>query len=82
VARLGTVQAVREAVINGMGISFLPESVVRRDLRNDRLTVLETDFDPIERTFYGVENRFLGISPVAETFRKFLNEYSMSRMAE
>lgn len=82
VARLGTVQAVRESVVNGMGVSFLPESMVERDLRNNRLEVIETAFGPIERTFYGVENRFMGVPPVVETFRTFLDDTGHFRMVE
>lgn len=82
VARLGTVQSVREAVINGMGVSFLPESVVEKDLRNGRVRTIETEFGPIERVFYGVENRFLGVSPVIETFRTFLTDHDTLGMVE
>ncbi|MFB6345040.1 MAG: LysR substrate-binding domain-containing protein [bacterium] len=82
VARLGTVQSVREAVINGLGIAFLPESVVQRDLRSGRLKIIETEFEPIERTFYGVENRFLGVPPSIDAFRTFLREFSDLKVAE
>lgn len=82
VARLGTVQSVREAVVNGLGVSFLPEAVVRQDLRENRLEVIESDFGSIERIFYGVENRFLGVSPLVETFRNYLIDHESLRVVE
>lgn len=72
VARVGTVQAVREALLNGLGVGFLPASVVSGDLEADRLRELPTEFSDIERTFYGVENRFVGTPPVVDRFLDYL----------
>lgn len=74
VARMGTVQAVREALLNGMGVGFLPASVVSEDLEADRLRELPTEFSDIERTFYGVENRFIGTPPVVDRFLDYLRK--------
>lgn len=74
VARLGTVQAVREALLNGLGVGFLPASVVSEDLEAGRLRELTTVFSDIERTFYGVENRFIGSPPVVDRFLDYLSD--------
>jgi DNA-binding transcriptional LysR family regulator len=72
VARFGTIQAVRSAVVNGLGVSFLPLCAIQHDIESGRLDAIATDFPTIERTFYGVKNRFLGVPPIVESFERFL----------
>lgn len=74
VARLETVQAVKEAVQAGLGVSFLPLSVVSEELESGDILSIGIESDPVHRCFYGLENRFLGLTPLLEEFCSYLHE--------
>jgi len=73
VARLETVQAVKEAVLSGLGVSFLPWSVVAPEVDRGTLVTLDCEFRTVRRSFYGIKNRFLGLSPLLREFEQFLS---------
>lgn len=73
--QLETVQAVRESVLNGLGVSFLPYSMVYPELNRGDLVALECNFRMVKREFFGLSNRFLGLSPLLESFESYLGEH-------
>jgi DNA-binding transcriptional LysR family regulator len=65
-------EAIKQAVMAGMGIALLSAHAVRLELQSELLNVLDVEGFPVQRnwTIAYVANRPL--SPVCETFRKFL----------
>lgn len=65
-------EAIKQAVMAGMGIALLSAHAVRLELQSELLNVLDVEGFPVQRswTLAYVANRPL--SPVCETFRKFV----------
>jgi DNA-binding transcriptional LysR family regulator len=73
VAELGSTTAVKEAVREGIGLSFLSEKAVHCEVEAGRLAEIEVEgFEPVRRRFYLVEDRRRELPPAARTFRTFL----------
>ncbi len=66
-ARLGSSEAVREAVLAGLGCAFLSWYAVRRDCQDGRLKVLNVQGVSIERSFHLVTRTGRTLSPAADT---------------
>lgn len=67
-ARLSSSEAVREAVIAGLGAAFISWCAVKRDCEEGRLLVLPVDALQIQRTFYLVTRNDRSLSPAAVQF--------------
>lgn len=73
VAELGSTTAVKEAVREGIGLSFLSEMAVHCEVEAGRLAeVTVKGLGPVRRRFYLVENRRRELPPAARAFRTFL----------
>lgn len=75
VARLGSNEAVKQAVIAGFGVAFLSSLSIRRELANGELTVVPVAGVTIERCFWLVCRRERTLSPAAQAFARLLVEY-------
>lgn len=80
VVNMDTTQAVHQGILEGLGVSYLPLRLVRGDLGSGDLTVLETPWGGIERTFYGVRNSFLGLPPLTQQFNQFLSDHGLGEV--
>ncbi len=67
-ARLGGNEAVKAAVMAGLGVSFLSEIVVRRDVERGDLAVITIEGLRISRPFYLVRRTGRELSPVVGAF--------------
>ena len=65
-------ETIKQAVMAGMGISFLSLHTVGLELRTGLIAVPEIEGLPIQRRWYVVNNLAKVLSPVAEAFRYFV----------
>lgn len=67
-AKLSSSEAVREAVIAGLGAAFISWLAVKRDCEEGRLVVIPVNGLHIQRTFYLVTRYDRSLSPAAQQF--------------
>ena len=65
-------ETIKQAVMAGMGVSFLSAHTVSRELRAGSLTVLDVQGFPLMLHWYVVHRRAKRLPPVAQAFRTFL----------
>ena len=74
VARLGSNEAVKQAVIRGLGAAFLSSLSVQRELACGELIALKVEAVTIERRFWLATRRGRTLSPAAHAFARLLTE--------
>lgn len=67
-------EAVKQAVISGMGCSILPEIGIRNELALGQLEIIESQGLPIENEWYLVHLTDKKLMPAAKSFLTYLNE--------
>jgi DNA-binding transcriptional LysR family regulator len=67
-------ETIKQAVIAGMGISFLSAHTIGRELEMGQLAVLDAVGFPLQRQWYVVHLRQKVLAPVAKAFKRFLLE--------
>ncbi len=72
---LGHIEAIKQAVAAGLGVSVLSEAAVRREVRYGTLAILDVEQFPIQRRWYIARLAQLPLSPHAAAFIEFLREY-------
>jgi DNA-binding transcriptional LysR family regulator len=65
-------ETIKQAVIAGMGLSFLSAHTVSRELQAGSLTVLDVQGFPLMLNWYVVHRRTKRLPPVAQAFKNFL----------
>jgi DNA-binding transcriptional LysR family regulator len=65
-------ETIKQAVLAGMGVSFMSEHAVALEVDIGRLAVLNVDGFPAMRQWFVVHRRSKRLSPVAVAFRQFL----------
>ena len=65
-------ETIKQAVIAGMGISFLSAHTVSHELRDGELCVLDVEGFPLMLNWYIVHRRTKRLAPVAQAFKDFL----------
>lgn len=65
-------ETIKQAVIAGMGISFLSAHTVSRELRARSLAILDVQGFPLMLNWYVVHRRNKRLAPVAQAFKQFL----------
>jgi len=65
-------ETVKQAVIAGMGISFLSAHTISRELRSGSLAVLDVQGFPLMLNWYVVHRKNKRLTPVAQAFKSFL----------
>jgi DNA-binding transcriptional LysR family regulator len=68
-------ETIKQAVIAGMGISFLSAHTIGRELGMRQLAVLDVIGFPLQLQWYVVHLRHKVLAPVATAFRAFLLEH-------
>lgn len=74
-AEFDNMESIKRAVLNGAGITILPEYAVRAEVELGRLQILKIAEHPFQRTLkvvWGAETYF---SPVVRSFLSFLSRY-------
>jgi len=65
-------ETIKQAVIAGMGISFLSAHTLGRELEAGRLAVLDVEGFPVMRKWHIVHHKSKRLPPVAVAFKEFL----------
>jgi DNA-binding transcriptional LysR family regulator len=65
-------ETIKQAVIAGMGVSFLSAHTVSQELRGGSLCVLDVEGLPLMLNWYVVHRRSKRLPPVAQAFKEFL----------
>ena len=68
-------ETIKQAVIAGMGISFLSAHTIGREIAARQLAVLDVTGFPLQLQWYVVHLRHKVLAPVATAFRAFLLEH-------
>ena len=74
IARLGSNEAVKQAVISGFGAAFLSSLSIRRELAHGELHVLSMGGMTVARRFWLATRRARTLSPAAQAFAGLLAE--------
>ena len=69
---LGSTEAIKEALIAGLGVSILSKSSILREIRDGILKQIPIRGLKLERDFYQVFHRQRSLSPVSQAFIQFL----------
>lgn len=73
VATVNSIEAIKECVRNGMGISVMSKTAVKGEQeREGSLLVFELEDMTMEREFYMIYNRNTTLSPAAQKFREYV----------
>lgn len=75
VGELGSSEAVREAVISGLGVSIISIHAVRRELEQGILRKVEIKGCRVEREFHLIHRKHFELMPYHKLFLNFLNEH-------
>jgi DNA-binding transcriptional LysR family regulator len=70
--QIKSTETIKQAVIAGMGVSFLSAHTVSRELRAGSLMVLDVQGFPRMLNWYVVQRRNKRLPPVAQAFKQFL----------
>jgi DNA-binding transcriptional LysR family regulator len=73
-------ETIKQAVIAGMGLSFLSLHTVGLELQSGLLKILEVAGTPVMRTWHVVQLQSKLLSPAAEAFRYFLIEHGEAHL--
>jgi len=65
-------ETIKQAVIAGMGVSFLSAHTISREVRSGTLRVLDVQGFPLMLSWYVVHRRNKRLPPVAQAFKDFL----------
>ena len=79
--KIRSTETIKQAVIAGMGVSFLSAHTIARELESRSLAVLDVQGFPMMARWYVVHRRHKRLPPVAQAFRKFLLEESAALIA-
>lgn len=70
--QIKSTETIKQAVIAGMGVSFLSAHTVSRELREGSLVILDVQGFPLMLNWYVVHRRHKHLPPVAQAFKQFL----------
>lgn len=77
VMELGSNEAIKHAMIAGIGLSLVSEASIQHELRLKKLTVLNITHLPLQHPWYAVYLKEKKLSPIAQGFLKFLQDKVM-----
>ncbi len=74
-------ETIKQAVIAGLGVSFLSLHTIGLELRNGLIRVMDIEGTPVMRTWNVVHLQSRVLSPAAEAFRYFIIEHGAASLA-
>ena len=75
VAELGSSEAVKEAILAGLGVSVISAHAIRRELKSGLLAALSIDECRMERSFYLIYRRQFDLMAHHKIFLDFIRAY-------
>jgi len=82
IMEMGSNETIKQAVMAGMGISFLSLHTLQLELDNGLLALLQVDGTPVVRAWNVVHTLSKVLSPAAEAFRYFILERGEAYLAQ
>lgn len=79
---MGSNETIKQAVMAGMGVSFLSLHTVGLELKSGLMQIVEVEGTPVMRTWHVVHLQSKVLSPAAEAFRYFLIERGEQLLVE
>lgn len=70
--QIRSTETIKQAVLAGMGITFLSAHTISRELRDGSLVALDVQGFPLMLNWYLVQRRTKRLPPVAQAFHRFL----------
>ena len=70
--QIKSTETIKQAVMAGMGVSFLSAHTISRELRSGSLATLDVQGFPLMLNWYVVHRRHKRLPPVAQAFKRFL----------
>jgi LysR family transcriptional regulator, low CO2-responsive transcriptional regulator len=74
---LGHIEAIKQAVAAGLGVTVLSEAAVKREVQYRRLVILQVEFFPIQRRWYIARLTDRPPKPGTAEFIEFLRDYKL-----
>jgi DNA-binding transcriptional LysR family regulator len=75
-------ETIKQAVIAGMGISFLSAHTISRERHAGKLVILDVQGFPLMLNWYVVHRRTKRLPPVAQAFRQFLQDEGAAQIEQ
>jgi DNA-binding transcriptional LysR family regulator len=75
-------ETIKQAVMAGMGVSFLSAHTIGKELQTESLAVLDVEGFPVMLSWYVVHRRNKRLPPVAQAFKDFLLGDAASLMTQ
>jgi DNA-binding transcriptional LysR family regulator len=75
-------ETIKQAVMAGLGLSFLSLHAIGHELSQNRLMILPVDGAPVLRSWNLVHVQSRPLSPAAQAFRYFMLENAQTRLAD
>jgi len=75
-------ETIKQAVMAGMGVSFISRHTVGLEVSVGRLAVLPIENTPVEREWFAVHRQGKVLLPVVEAFLQFLKERGLALVEE
>jgi len=79
---LGSGEAIKQAVMSGIGVAALSTFSIRLELESGRLVVLDIEGMPVRRNWYVVHRRGKHLTPTALRFIEFLQASDIGELAQ
>ena len=73
-AELGSTEAVRQGIKNGLGVSILSTLAVFEDIKFGSLAAVDVKDLPLMRSFYITRHKYRSLSPLSRRFMEFLQK--------
>lgn len=75
IAYIGSTEAIKQSIIKGLGLSFLSERALDKEVKLNLLKTFEIRGLQLERNFYLVCHKYRAPSPLEIVFQKFVHDY-------
>lgn len=75
-------EAIKQGVISGLGLAYLPLHAVRLEIAAGELAVLDVEGFPLRRRWYALHRRGRRLSNAAQSFLDFLKTESQAALGE
>lgn len=73
VAYIENTETIKQCVKKGLGVTFISEKAIVSEVKNNTIKTIVIEDVEFKRKFYFVYHKNRGLSPLAETFKKFVS---------
>lgn len=80
IMELGTNEAVKQAIMGGIGISLISKLSLKNELKLNKISILDVQHLPIMSKWHALYKNEKSLSPVTKNFLSFLQEKNINRL--